>query len=286
MIITVPKLCGFCYGVSRAIEFAENALSKEGKLIMFGEIVHNPGVIDGLISKGAVIADDVDMLDTCPDAGVLIRAHGLGRDTLEMIKNKGREIIDGTCPKVKKVHEIVMREEKLGRNIIIIGNKEHPEVKGILGWCSKPVLVIPDYKTAIETDIEEKISVVVQTTFNIGEFERISGVLREKCRGVEIFNTICPATDIRQKMVRELSRESDFAIVVGGKKSSNSKKLFDISSENCTAIQIENKDELDMELLRGTERVLICAGSSTPFSEVETIVRLLKDKYNATVLYV
>lgn len=286
MKITVPKISGFCYGVSLAIRSAEKVIADGGRLLMYGEIVHNPNVVKKLTGSGARVIEkkeEITVDDRDNNAAILIRAHGVAKSVQDELESTGLRVLDSTCPKVKKVHDIVMRESELGRKIIIIGSEKHPEVKGILGWCANGAEIVTDYNSALELNLDGNYSVVVQTTFNIIEFERITSLLREKNNGVKIFNTICPTTDIRQKQIDELSRQSDFTIVVGGKNSSNSIKLCNIASRHCEAIQVENAEELDIELLQGKERVLICAGSSTPIELVKETVDMISSRYYAEI---
>ncbi len=284
MKITVPKISGFCYGVSLAIRSAEKVIAEGGRLLMYGEIVHNPHVVKKLTGSGARViesTEDITEDDRKKNAAILIRAHGVPKSVQNELEGTGLMVIDSTCPKVKKVHDIVMREGELGRKIIIIGSEKHPEVKGILGWCVNGAEIVPDYNSALALKLDGDYSIVVQTTFNIIEFQRISSLLKEKNSDVKIFNTICPTTDIRQKQIDELSMESDFAIVVGGKNSSNSIKLCNIASRHCQAIQVENAGELDIDLLAGKKRVLVCAGSSTPIELVKETVDIISSRYHA-----
>lgn len=288
MKITVPKISGFCYGVSLAIRAAEKVINDGEKLLMYGEIVHNPSVVGKLEKHGGRVIESVDEItdgDKDSNASVLIRAHGVSKEIQNRIINTGLKVVDCTCPKVKKVHEIVAKESELKRRVIIIGSADHPEVKGILGWCGQDTMIIPDYKTAVEANMNDGCSVVVQTTFNIDEFKRISELLQSKCSDIKIFDTICPATDIRQKTVNDIAKACDFAIIVGGKNSSNSKKLYSIAKSHCDAVQIENAEELDLELLENREKVLVSAGSSTPIELVKQVVDIIARKYNAEVEY-
>lgn len=288
MKITVPKISGFCYGVSLAIRSAKEVISNGGKLLMYGEIVHNPHVVNDLNDAGARVIENINEItdeDRKNKASILVRAHGVGKNVQKELEGTGLDVIDCTCPKVKKVHEIVMKEGNEGRKIIIIGSEKHPEVKGILGWCPDFAEIIPDYNSAVKTELLGDYSVVVQTTFNIMEFERISAVLREKSSGIRIFNTICPTTDIRQKLIDDLSKENDFAIIVGGKNSSNSIKLCNIASKHCRSIQIETPSELDTDMLVGMERVLVCAGSSTPIELVKKTVDIISERFPVVIEY-
>ena len=285
MTVFVPRASGFCYGVSLAVNAANDALDKGKKLYMYGEVVHNPYVTDSLIMKGAKVIDSIeeccDIIDS-PEASrgnsaLLIRAHGITKKEREIIDSLGIEVIDKTCPKVERVHNIVSDAENCGKKVIVIGDSKHPEVIGIVGQCLQPIRVISSVEEAYSIDNIQNSTVVSQTTFNVKLFHKIVDVLRDKQSDIEIFNTICPATEIRQKRVDELSKNADIAIVVGGKKSSNTNKLYEVTSKNCESYIIENFDALKMKINSGLfdnkNNLLLCGGSSTPFEIIEDIAK-------------
>ncbi len=279
MIIMLPKMSGFCYGVSLAVKAAGVALSSGKELFMYGEIVHNPTVNSDLVAKGGIIIDSIDKLpcrsDASRNAAVLIRAHGIPRCEYMKIKECGIEVIDMTCPKVRNVHNIVSDAESRGKRITVIGDPNHPEVVGIVGQCMGQVDVIQRVEDAEKLSNMSDRAVVSQTTFNTRCFEKISQILKDRSDDIEIYNTICPATELRQNEVSRLSGKADLTIVVGGKKSSNSRKLYEIASENCDCCMIESLEELDMKLLEGKEKLLLCGGSSTPFELISDIAKEL-----------
>ncbi len=294
MKITVPKTSGFCYGVSLAVKEAERIISEDKSLIMFGEIVHNPDVVGSLEKKGGVTIDDTDEVLRRVDEiksfenknpVVLIRAHGVPKSVEDMLFGVGAEVRDRTCPKVKKVHNIVKDEEEKGRRIVIVGNPKHPEVIGIFGQSEHSPSVISTPEEAEKADLTGEISVVVQTTFNGKLFEKIREVILSVNPHAEIFNTMCPATNIRQQEIFSLSKNADFVIVFGGKKSSNSLKLRDIAGMNTNAVLVEKISEIDLKALEGKENVVVCGGSSTPYELIDAAAKYIKECFGAEIEY-
>lgn len=287
MKIILPKTSGFCYGVYLAVKEAENIINSGKKLIMYGEIVHNPDVVDALEKRGAKTVEGAQELlgmDMGDDTVLLIRAHGVAKSVEDRLRKMVPQLVDMTCPKVKKVHKIVKEEEEKGRKVIIVGNPNHPEVIGIVGQCSKHASVISNVDEALAADLTGDISVVVQTTFNGKVFEDIRNIIMEKKKDAVVYNTMCPATSIRQKEIAELSQNSDYVIVLGGKKSSNSLKLCQIAARNTPAVLVENIDEIPMSELLGRENIVVCGGSSTPYELIESAAKHLKERLGAEIV--
>ena len=288
MKITVPRTSGFCYGVSLAVKEAEDILRSGKRLIMYGEIVHNPDVVGKLEQMGGKTVEDISEIteeDKKSGAVLLIRAHGVSRKVKQELVLTGLEIKDKTCPKVKKVHSIVSEEEEKGRSIVIVGDPKHPEVIGILGQCVGEAIVVGSTKDAEAAPIPENPSVVVQTTFNGHIFESIKKIILEKRSDAVIYNTMCPATNIRQQEIKALSENADAVIVFGGRKSSNSKKLCQIAGENAPSVIFEAPSELDLTFLEGKERVVVCGGSSTPYDLIRDAAEYIKDRFDAEIEY-
>ena len=288
MKIIVPKTSGFCYGVSLAVKEAENIIASHRGLIMYGEIVHNPDVVKGLESKGGKTVEspsEIKKEDISSDAVILIRAHGVSKKIKNELERTGLEVRDKTCPKVKNVHRIVSEEEAQGRNIVIVGNPSHPEVIGIIGQCEGTAVVVATPEQAQALELSGAVSVVVQTTFNGILFKEIEKVLLEKYEGVRIFNTMCPATNIRQQEISRLSENVDAVIVLGGKKSSNSLKLCEIAGRNAESVLVEKVGEIDLELLKGKESVVVCGGSSTPYELIRDAAEYIKEHFEAEIEY-
>ena len=211
---------------------------------------------------------------------VVIRSHGVEKEIYDIIQEKGLEIIDATCPFVKKIHKIVMEEQKKGRFIIIIGNDNHPEVEGIKGWMKSDYAVVSCEEDIEKIDLKrnKKISIVSQTTFNYNKFNNLVEIIRKKGYDIIVLNTICNATNERQTEAKEIASKVDAMIVIGGKHSSNTQKLYDICNNECNlTYYIQTIDDLDLSKLQSVSCVGITAGASTPnniIEEVHTNVRI------------
>ncbi len=278
MEIIRAKNSGFCFGVDKAVKTAFN-LEYEGKTYTMGELIHNSKVIDELQKMGISAIEDLEKLNEgdC----VIIRAHGIGKKTYDDLNKKNVKILDATCPYVKRIHEIVKKEHENGSSIVIVGNSEHPEVIGINGWCEGKALIISDEKDAEALPFCNQNAVVVaQTTFKRAKYEDICEVLKKKFAFVIKFDTICNATVQRQSEAEALSREVDLMIVIGGKNSSNTQKLYEICKANCSETYlIENADELPL-FDKNVRRVGITAGASTPEVVIKEVIFHMEDMMN------
>ncbi len=278
MEIIRAKNSGFCFGVDKAVKTAFN-LKYEGKTYTMGELIHNSKVIDELEKMGISAIEDLEKLNEgdC----VIIRAHGIGKKTYDDLNKKNVNILDATCPYVKRIHEIVKKEHENGSSIVIVGNSEHPEVIGINGWCEGKALIISDEKDAEALLFcNQKAVVVAQTTFKRAKYEDICEVLKKKFAFVIKFDTICNATVQRQSEAEALSREVDLMIVIGGKNSSNTQKLYEICKANCSETYlIENVDELPL-FDKNVRRVGITAGASTPEVVIKEVIFHMEDMMN------
>ena len=282
MEIIIGKSSGFCAGVKNAITKTEQELKQnKQKIDCLGELVHNRQVIEKLEKEGLNLINNIEEAQN----KVIIRAHGIAKEIYEIAKQKGIELIDLTCPKVLKIHEIIEEYSKKGYYTILIGIKEHPEVIGSISFAGESSSLITE-KEEIGQVIEQidklkikKILIVAQTTFNLKKFEEISQEIKEKLNNkyiVEIKNTICPATRIRQEETDEISKKVDYMIIVGGKNSSNTKKLYDISIKNCKNVEcVETIKDLKIEKIKKFNKIGIMAGASTPNESVEEIVKEL-----------
>jgi len=270
MEIILAKSAGFCFGVNRAIEHVYDAIGN-GKIYTYGPIIHNKEVTKDLEEKGVYSIDSFEGID---EGTVVLRSHGVGKSVYDEADKKGIKIIDGTCPFVKKIHNIVMDEHRKGRKIIIVGDALHPEIVGINGWCQNSADIIPDEKATEEfvPDVAE-YSLVVQTTFRKSRFDDICDILRNKIPKMEIFDTICSATETRQKEAVELSKKMDKMIVIGDKKSSNTQKLFEICKNNCVnTYNIETFSDLVLNNFDKNDRIGITAGASTPPAIIKEVI--------------
>ncbi len=270
--IRVAESAGFCFGVKRAIEMAYEAIGVEPKLYSYGQLIHNKTVTDDLASKGLQIVEDLDGLT---EGTLLIRSHGVGKALYDEAEAKGLKILDGTCPFVKKIHNIVHEKLADGMGIIIVGDGTHPEVIGINGWCENAAVILEDEEAAKTKEIpeKEKYAVVVQTTFRQAKFDKILEILQNRGINMEVHNTICSATEKRQTEAEELSKTVDKMIVIGGKNSSNTQKLVEICAKNCgNTVHIETICDLVLNNFGKDDKIGITAGASTPPAIIKEVV--------------
>lgn len=271
-MIKVAKTAGFCYGVKRAVDKVYDALNNGEKIATVGALIHNRQVIDDLAKRGVYSYDNVD--DIPKDYTVVIRAHGVGKAIYDKIKN--RPHIDLTCPFVAKIHKIVYEHYNKGYKIIIVGDKNHPEVIGINGWCNNTALIIyNDNEQIDEKNSEKPVCVVAQTTINKDFFGQIVQNIKKTCKSTLIFDTICNATKDRQQETEALSKISDCMIVIGGKQSSNTRKLYEISKANCPeTYHVETYEEIPQKTYN---KIGITAGASTPHRIIEEVVKAMSE---------
>ncbi len=286
MEIRLAECAGFCFGVKRAVDTVYEHLEKGKTIYTYGPIVHNEEVVKEMAEKGVRVLETrraLEELKLCgneENAAVIIRAHGVPEEIYRILEEKGLECIDATCPFVKRIHKIVEQESREGNFIVIIGNPGHPEVEGILGWCKGPAVVLEEPEEAEKFIAPEgkKLCIVSQTTFNYNKFHYIVEIFQKKGYNVSVVNTICNATEERQRAARALAAEADVMIVIGGKHSSNTRKLYDICSEECANTYfIQTLDDLHLELPKAVRLVGITAGASTPnklIEEVQNYVRI------------
>ncbi|MCI8411098.1 MAG: 4-hydroxy-3-methylbut-2-enyl diphosphate reductase [Clostridia bacterium] len=284
MEVIIGKTAGFCYGVRRAVEGAKEELENSNeKIECLGEIVHNKQVIQSLESKGLVFIDDIKKAK----GKVIIRAHGVEKKIYEIGKEKGIKLKDYTCPNVLKIHKIVEEYSKKGYYIFLCGSPNHPENIGTISYCGNRYSVIEkeeDVSEALEKLEKSKINkllLISQTTYSMEKFCDIEKCIKDEiAKEIELIvkNTICHATEVRQKETQKLSKEVDFMIIVGGKNSSNTKKLYNISKENCNkSICVETKHDIDIEEIRKYNKIGIMAGASTPQEVIQEIVEEIEN---------
>ena len=268
MEITVAKTAGFCFGVNRAVDLAFECARSFPKVCTLGPIIHNPQLVAQLEEQGVRAVNDLS--DVPNDAVVIIRSHGVTRQTYDEIAARKLSCVDATCPFVAKIHRIVQEKSAAGSTILIAGDQEHPEVQGIFGHCTGPVYF---FKTADEllqiccntpNICEKSCCMVAQTTFHTQEWENCVESAKKVCTNLEIFDTICIATVKRQEEARELAQKSDLMIVVGGRTSSNTAKLFQICREFTRSILVERAQELYDYNFAQVTKVGVTAGASTP----------------------
>ncbi len=261
--IRVATNAGFCFGVKRAVDAVFAVIDKYRHIYTLGELIHNKNVIAELSAKGVQIAQNVAEIPRLPSTLVVVRSHGVPRHVLEEIEQSGFETLDLTCPFVGRIQQKV--RDTASPNIVIVGKADHPEVIGIRGWADANVHVVNSAREARELPPMSNVLVVAQTTITKSLWEEVTRALREKCENIEIFNTICDTTGKRQREAEELSGESDVVLVIGGKNSSNTEKLYTLCKKNCAnTFYIENIDELPLENIHSDDIISIVAGASTP----------------------
>lgn len=281
MDVTVAKTAGFCFGVKRAVEKVYEQIEK-GKtpIYTFGPIIHNEEVVRDLEERGVKVLETAEELRQLTDGVVVIRSHGVGKDIYDILEKNGIEIIDATCPFVKKIHRIVSEQNENGRRVIIVGNGKHPEVEGIKGWGNDDTLVIETAEEFEKLQISdgEKLCIVAQTTFNYNKFQELVEIFLKKGYDISVVNTICNATEERQTEAKDIAAKVDAMIVIGGKHSSNTRKLYEICCKECAhTCLIQTLDDLHLELPKAVRLVGITAGASTPnklIEEVQNYVRI------------
>ncbi len=281
MEVRLADPSGFCFGVKRAVDGVYEKINSGRQIYTYGPIVHNETVVSDLESRGVKVIEDVSDLETLEvsaDACIIIRAHGVGRDIYEILEKKGCEIADFTCPFVKRIHDIVLKESGEGRNIIVVGNPVHPEVVGICGWCDTKCYVVKNEEDAENATFEGDLTIVSQTTFQYKNFSQIVEIINKKGYNANVVNTICSATKDRQDAARVLSKEADMMIVIGGSASSNTRRLYEIASENCSeTICIQKPDDLkNYKLPESVKLIGITAGASTPQNIIEEVQKYVR----------
>lgn len=279
--VEIAKYSGFCFGVNRAMEIANKALDcNQTTIYSIGPLIHNEQAMEKLKEKKLIIDENIDGFDE--NSSAIIRSHGLSKVFYDRMEEANINIIDATCPFVKKIQNIVFENSKLGYKVIVVGDKKHPEVQGILGWAQGECHTINAVEEAMDFigSKTEKYLVVVQTTFNIERYSQIEHILKNKLDYVVFHNTICYATKQRQESAELLSRKVDAMVVVGGKNSSNTLKLADICRNNCKTYLIETAEDLDIYDIKELEYVGIVAGASTPENIIQEVYDYIVNKIN------
>lgn len=283
MNIIIGKTSGFCYGVKRAVEGAHKEIENaKGQIYCLGEIVHNKQVVQELEISG------VKFIENIKDANgtTIIRSHGVPKEIYKEAKQNDIEIKDYTCPNVLKLHKITEEFTKKGYYIFLCGIKTHPENIGTISYCNNNSYIIEKKEETylaldkLEKSGIKKLLLISQTTYSIEEFYNIKEIIENKLpKNIELIvkNTICKSTELRQKETEEISKKVDSMIIIGGKNSSNTKKLYEISLKNCkNTVCIETKDELKKELYKNSNNIGIMAGASTPQKSIDEISNYLR----------
>ena len=275
MEITVAKSAGFCFGVQRAVDSVYKELEENsGKIYTFGPIIHNEQVVEDLNKRGIEVIDTVEQLKKIKEGTVVIRSHGVAKEIYDILEQQKLKMVDATCPFVKKIHNIVLDESNNGKTIIIIGNDNHPEVEGIKGWVNGEVIVINKEEQIEKLSLQEqnKACIVSQTTFNQNKFKYLVEIIRKKGYDITVVNTICNATHVRQVEAQKISSKVDGMIVIGGKNSSNTQKLYDICRNECeNTFYVQTVKDLNLHELKSLKSIGITAGASTPKNIIEEV---------------
>jgi len=282
MEVILAKSAGFCFGVQKAVDTVYAEVEKATDTVYtYGPIIHNEEVVHDLEEKGVVVLEGPEDLEKVSHGTVIIRSHGVGPDVYDIIRKRGLTLVDATCPFVKKIHNLARKYTEEGYDIVIVGDPKHPEVVGIRGWCEEGHVHIISEKEdidALEPLKTRKFCVLAQTTFQRKKFEDFVEIFKENSYSYNVVNTICNATAERQEEAAEIAACVDAMIVIGGKSSSNSRKLYDICKGECEkTFFIQTLQDLDFFGDASTRKVGITAGASTPkniIKEVQNYVRI------------
>jgi small subunit ribosomal protein S1 len=277
MEIILAETAGFCFGVNNAIKIAEDIQSRGGIINSLGPLIHNDQAVDDLKEKGIGVISDIS--EAPEGSKVIIRAHGVAPEVYEEAEKRNIEIIDATCPYVKKIHKLVGNMHEEGCTIVIAGDRNHPEVIGVNGWCGNSALIAntPEEADAIEP-IDGKCCLVAQTTITRERFDGIYEKLKEKCKSVVKFDTICSATSSRQEEAERIARISDVMLVIGSRKSSNTQKLYEICSKYCKKTYLaETYGDLPPINIKEIQTLGVAAGASAPERTIKEVIEKMDE---------
>ena len=305
MEVIVAEHAGFCFGVTKAVDTVYEQIAKKsdgenvGNIYTYGPIIHNETVVSDLEKKGVSVIDSIDDLRNLADrfeenrkngssdedkakGTIVIRSHGVTREVQELIEKTGLDVIDATCPFVKRIHKVVLEESNKGASIIVVGSANHPEVEGIVSYVNGKVFVIdgPESAAKFSENKETNYTVVAQTTFNKKKFQETVEIFKNNGYNINIVNTICNATDERQTEAEEIASRADAMIVIGGAHSSNSRKLYEICKEKCADTYfIQTLEDLHLNLTGNVKLIGITAGASTPKNIIEEVQNYVRTNF-------
>ena len=273
MKIELAENYGFCFGVKRAIKIAE----ENTNAATYGPLIHNSKEIARLDQDFKVgLVEDFKTFQ--PGDKAIVRTHGIVKDELKALKESGVDVVDATCPFVTKPQEIAQEMSEKGYSVVIFGDEKHPEIKGVKSYATYGALVVTAPEELEDVKLHERVALIAQTTRKVEDYMEIANYLIPRHKEVRVFNTICNATFENQDAVRKLSKRADVMIIIGGKNSSNTKQLFNISYENCKdSYHIEDEKELDMTWFEGKELCGISAGASTPDWIIQNVVDAIEE---------
>lgn len=275
--IILAKTAGFCFGVTKAVDKVYELAEGGGPIYTFGPIIHNEEVVKDLESHGAYAVDLESAKKLPKGSTIVIRSHGITSEEETELEKCGLNVIDATCPFVKKIHKIV--SERDGETVVIVGDPTHPEVQGIRSRAGEDAVVVSDVEDAKNLHEIPKIKVVAQTTFNYEKFQKIVEIIRGKCYYFSVMNTICNATQERQKEAQKIASCVEAMVVIGGRNSSNTQKLYDICHNECeNTYFVQTADDLEEINFPNVQKVGITAGASTPSNIIQEVLSYVRTK--------
>jgi len=278
MEIIIAKNSGLCYGVKRALKIAKQTrLQKNDQVFTLGDLIHNPQVITDLKKLGI---HSVDNMNAIKVGTVIIRSHGVSPEIYRMLEKKQIEIVDATCPIVKKIQKLVASLAEEEEEIIIVGNKEHPEIKGLIGFSKGKGTILENEKQVRNLPLKKRRVVLAQSTQDLYLFEKVVASLIEKTEELKVYNTICHSTQTRQKSTSKLASSVDTLFIVGGRNSSNTFKLYQISKRILpNTFFIEIAEQITPRMLKGAKKIGLSGGASTPPEAVKEAVKKIKTSF-------
>lgn len=292
MKIELAKSAGFCFGVKRAVQTVYDQVASGHKPVYtYGPIIHNEEVVGAFDALGVRVLESVEEIGTITEGTLIIRSHGVSKEIHDLMHAQSKaalaqgkilDIVDATCPFVLRIHKFVMEFANLGEWVVIVGDPTHPEVLGIYGWANPDKTIIIESKEQAEAfsmPENNRLNIVAQTTFNCNKFQDIVEIISKKEYDINVLSTICSATEERQKEAAEIASRVEAMVVVGGKSSSNSRKLYEICHENClNTYFIQTKEDLDLSDLMRFDYVGITAGASTPKNIIEEVQKYVRNE--------
>jgi len=278
MEIIIANNSGLCYGVKRALRIAKETINKKNeKVFTLGDLIHNPQVIADLEKRGI---SSIENLNDIKEGTVIIRSHGVSPDIYMMLAKKNIEIVDATCPIVKKIQKLVEDLAEAEDEIIIVGNKEHPEIKGLIGYSKGKGIIIENEQQAKSFPPKKERAILAQSTQDLYLFEKVVAVLIERTEELKVYNTICQFTQTRQKSTSDLAFHVDTLFIIGGKNSSNTRKLYQISKRILpNTYFIETAAQITPEMLKRAKKIGLSGGASTPPEAIQEAVDKIKTSF-------
>ncbi len=273
--IKTARHAGACYGVERALRLVEDCSAAHAPVYTIGPLIHNPIVVKRLASQGVSAIESVE--EAAPGSTVVIRSHGVVPQVVERARELGLDVVDATCPHVKKAQDGAASLAREGYQVVVVGEAGHPEVEGILARAGEGAVVIGSVDDAAQASLGKRVGVVVQTTQSQDLLSKVVSTLLPRVSDLRILNTICAATVRRQGAASDLAARADAMVIVGGKNSGNTRRLFEVCAARCDSTHhIETPDALEADWFTGAELVGVTAGASTPADQVEAVVNALQ----------